>query len=54
MRRGFLVAFLVAALALLLVKWWVGLALIGALGAYYLLMRFAPRVFLFGGEPPDS
>jgi ABC-type transport system involved in cytochrome bd biosynthesis fused ATPase/permease subunit len=54
MRGGFLLAFLATALALSLVKWWAGLALIGALAAYYLLMRFAPWVFLFGGEPPDS
>jgi hypothetical protein len=53
MRRGFLVAFLATALALSLVKWWLGPALIAALGAYYLLMRFAPWVFLFGSEPPD-
>jgi hypothetical protein len=53
MRRGFLLAFLATALALSLVKWWLGPALIAALGAYYLLMRFAPWGFLFGGEPPD-
>jgi hypothetical protein len=54
MRRGFLVAFLATALALSLIKWWVGLALIAALGAYYLIMRYAPWVFFFTGEPPDS
>ena len=54
MRRGFLVAFLVSALTASLVRWWLGLALIAALGAYYLLMRFAPWVFLIGGEPPGS
>jgi hypothetical protein len=54
MRRGFLFAFLATALALSLVKWWVGLAFVAALGAYYVLMRSVPWVFLFGGEPPDS
>ena len=54
MRPGFLVAFLATALALSLVRWWLGPALIATLGAYYLVMRYAPWAFLFGGDPPDG
>lgn len=39
MRRPFLVAFLVTASALSLVKWWVGLALVGYLVVRYVIAK---------------
>jgi hypothetical protein len=42
MRRPFLVAFAAVVVALSLAKWWAGPALVVALAAYYVLVKYTP------------